>query len=172
MMKIIDNIFDECLLIEPTVRKDNRGLMEVFYRKNEFSNLIQNFEIKEQRFYSIPKKNTFFGIHYQDKEKAHGKLISVIQGKGLDYVVDLRPGSNTYKKYISFELEANLPRLVYIAPGFGHGFLTLEDHTIQLFAIDEYFDNEKKSVISYKDPEIGLKLPVEDLIISDYDRNA
>lgn len=171
-MKVIERIFDECLLIEPTVREDNRGLMEVFYRKNEFSNLIENFEIKEQRFYSMPKKNTFFGIHYQDKEKAQGKLISVIQGKGVDYVVDLRPGSKTYKKYIELELEANRPRLLYIAPGFGHGFLTMEDHTIQLFAIDEYFDNEKKRVISYKDPEIGLKLPVEEPIISDYDCKA
>ena len=146
--------------------------MEVFYRKNEISQFIDDFEIKEQRVYLIPRKNTFFGIHYQNKERSQGKLISVIQGKGIDYIVDLRPDSDTYKKYVSFELEANSPRLVYIAPGFGHGFLSTEDNTIQLFAIDEFFDKEQKGVISYKDPDIGLKLPVENIIISDYDRDA
>jgi dTDP-4-dehydrorhamnose 3,5-epimerase len=69
-------------------------------------------------------------------------------------------------------LDARSPKLVYIAPGFGHAFLSTEDNTIQLFAIDEFFDKEEKGVISYKDPEIGLKLPVEDIIISDYDREV
>lgn len=171
-MKIEKRIFDECLIIDPSERKDCRGEMKVFYSKNEFTQIIKNFEIKQMRIYSIPKKNTFFGIHYQSKEKAQGKLINVIQGKGLDYIVDLRPCSKTFKKYVSFELDARSPKLVYIAPGFGHAFLSTEDNTIQLFAIDEFFDKEEKGVISYKDPEIGLKLPVEDIIISDYDREA
>ena len=99
-------------------------------------------------------------------------MIGVIQGRGLDYIVDLRSESATFRQYKCLELDGNHPRLVYIAPGFGHGFLTLEDNTIQTFAMDAEFRNERSGVISYKDPEIGLSLPVEDVILSDYDADA
>lgn len=171
-MKIIEKIFEECMIIEPTLREDNRGVMEVFYCEREINHLIRDFKIAEQRIYKMPKCHTFFGIHYQKAGKPQGKLISVIQGKGIDYIVDLRPDSSTYKKYVSIELQADTRRLVYIAPGFGHGFLSMENNTIQLFAIDTLFDDEQSGVISYNDPEIGLTLPVDDITMSDYDLNA
>lgn len=96
----------------------------------------------------------------------------MIQGSALDYIVDLRTESATFKQYKCLELDGNHPRLVYIAPRFGHGFLTLEDNTIQTFAMDAEFRDEHSGVISYKDPEIGLSLPVEDVILSDYDADA
>ena len=171
-MKIIETIFDDCYVIEPSFREDSRGIMEVFYRKGEQTGPFESFEIKEQRVYKIPSKHTFFGIHYQSLGKAQGKLISVIQGRALDYIVDLRTDSATFKQFICMELDAEHPKLVYIAPGFGHGFLTLEDNTIQMFAIDADFRDERSGVIHYMDPEIGLHLPVDDIILSDYDRDA
>lgn len=170
-MKINEKIFDSVLLLEPDDREDSRGTMQVLFSKKT-SELPDDFNIAEQRIYKIPKKHTFFGIHYQKPEAANGKLISVVQGKALDYIVDLRPDSKTYKQYKSFELNADSPLLVYIPAGFGHGFLTLEDNTIQAFAVDADLDKESSGIVYYKDPEIGLKLPVEDIIISDYDKNA
>ena len=170
-MKIIEKIFDSVLLLQPDGREDSRGTMQVFFSKKT-TELPVDFNITEQRIYKMPKKHTFFGIHYQKPEAAKGKLISVVQGKALDYIVDLRPGSKTYKQYKSFELNADRPLLVFIPAGFGHGFLTLEDNTIQAFAIDADSDKNSSGIVSYKDPEIGLKLPVDDIIISDYDKNA
>lgn len=72
----------------------------------------------------------------------------MIQGRGLDYIVDLRVGSATFKQYKCMEF------------------------TIQAFAMDAGFKDEYSGVISYRDPEIGLHLPVEEIIISDYDRDA
>ena len=118
------------------------------------------------------KKHTFFGIHDQSVDNPQGKMIGVIQGRGLDYIVDLRSESATFRQYKCLELDGNHPRLVYIAPGFGHGFPTLEDNAIQTFAMDAKFRDERSGVISYKDPEIGLSLPVEDVILSDYDADA
>lgn len=146
--------------------------MQVFFSKKTMTELPDGFNITEQRIYKIPHKHTFFGIHYQKAEAAKGKLISVIQGKALDYIVDLRPDSKTYKQYKSFELNADTLLLVFIPAGFGHGFLTLEDNTIQAFAVDADFEKDSSGIINYKAPEIGLKLPVEDIIISDYDKNA
>lgn len=170
-MKIIEKIFDSVLLLQPDGREDSRGTMQVFFSKKT-TELADGFNITEQRIYKIPHKHTFFGIHYQKPEGARGKIISVVQGKALDYIVDLRPDSKTYKKYKSFELNEDTPLLVFIPAGFGHGFLTLEDNTIQAFAVDADFEKDSSGIVNYKDPEIGLKLPVEDIIISDYDKNA
>ena len=171
-MKIIEKIFDAVLLLQPDGREDSRGTMQVFFSKKTMTELPDGFNITEQRIYKIPYKHTFFGIHYQKAEAAKGKLISVIQGKALDYIVDLRPDSKTYKQYKSFELNADSPLLVFIPASFGHGFLTLEDNTIQAFAVDSNFEKDSSGIVNYKDPVIGLKLPVEDIIISDYDKNA
>ena len=171
-MKIIEKIFDSVLLLQPDGREDSRGTMQVFFSKKTMTELPVGFNITEQRIYKIPHKHTFFGIHYQKTEAAKGKLISVIQGKAVDYIVDLCPDSKTYKQYKSFELNADTPLLVFIPAGFGHGFLTLEDNTIQVFAVDADFEKDSSGIVNYKDQEIGLKLPVEDIIISDYDKNA
>ena len=171
-MKIIEKIFDSVLLLQPDGREDSRGTMQVFFSKKTMAELTDGFNITEQRIYKIPQKHTFFGIHYQKAETAKGKLISVVQGKALDYIVDLRPDSKSYKQYKSFELNADTPLLVFIPAGFGHGFLTLEDNTIQAFAVDSNSEKDSSSIVNYKDPVIGLKLPVEDIIISDYDKNA
>lgn len=173
-MKIVETIFDSCYLIEPDGRKDSRGSMSVFFNKNVMADILDGFEISEQRLYRMPHKNTFFGIHYQKPGKAKGKLISVVQGRAVDYIVDLRQGSPTFKQYKSFELNADSPRLVYLPAGFGHGFLTLEENTIQAFAVDAQGCGDSSGIISYKDPEINLQLPVADseIIISDYDKNV
>ena len=169
-MKIIENIFDKCFVIEPGGRKDSRGEMEVLYDNRELKDLLGGFKISEQRIYKMPSKHTFFGIHYQ--KSGRGKLISVVQGKALDYIVDLRPDSETYKSYKMIELDEDNPRIVFVASGFGHAFLSLTDNTIQSFAVDGSSSKDGAGIVSYKDPSINLKLPCEDLIISDYDLNA
>ena len=170
-MKIIKTIFDSCYLIEPRLRNDERGLMEVLFDKS-ISSLIGGFDITEQRFYKMQKENTFFGIHYLTPGKSKGKLISVIQGSGYDYIVDLREGSPTYKQYETLNLSEKTPQILYVPAGFGHGFLSTEANTIQAFAIDVNDADGASKIVNYKDPEIGLNLPVKDIIISDYDKNA
>ena len=171
-MKITETIFDSCYVIEPTSREDVRGAMEVFYQRDEMKNLLGGFEITEQRIYKMPRKHTFFGIHYQKRDKARGKLVTVIQGRGLDYIVDLREDSPSYKQYKMIELDEKIPRLVYLPAGFGHAFLSMEDQTIQMFAIDTCCGTGHSGIVSYRDSGIQLKLPVSDIILSDYDRNA
>lgn len=175
-MRIIEKIFEQCYVIEPRFREDSRGIMEVFFDKKELSPLLNGFEIAEQRIYRIPKKHTFFGIHYQKPGKSKGKLISVVQGKAMDYIVDLRKDSSTYRQYKMLELDEKNARLVFFPAGFGHGFLTLEDNTIQAFAIDSESNAETSGLVNFMDPGINLAFPhplkPEDIIISDYDKNA
>ena len=169
-MKIVETVFDKCYLIEPSSRNDNRGSMQVLYDDKEMRELLGGFEISEQRIYKMPEKHTFFGIHYLKSGK--GKLISLIEGRGLDYIIDLRPDSDTYKEVRTIELDEDNMNIVYIPAGFGHAFISTTDNTVQSFVVDCGSQKAEQGFLNYKDPDIGLKLPVEDIIISDYDKNA
>lgn len=170
-MEIIQRLFDEVLVLEPPVRADVRGTM------TDFSPELIRTAIPEkiwivQRIYTMPERHTFFGIHFQKDPYPQAKLISVLQGKGLDYVVDLRPGSETFAQWQSVELDSAQPALVYIPAGFGHAFLSLVPDTIQYFAADRIFMLGFSACVSFRDPTIRLELPCTDPILSENDRLA
>lgn len=171
-MRIKESLFDNVLVLEPSEKVDDRGTRIVGFNKDEIRKLNINFEIKEQRIYKMPKAGTFFGIHYQELTHPQAKLVSVIQGKGLDYIVDLRKDSLTYKEWKMVELSEEELKVIYIPAGYGHAFLSMEDNTIQMFAVNEYFMDGSTKQINYRDPEIGLELPINDVIVSYYDKNA
>jgi len=170
-MKIINTEFNEVKIIIPEPFSDNRGFRKTLYSKNEFADYGINFDILEERIYT-PKKNAFYGIHFQNNPFGQSKLISVIKGKGLDFVVDLRKNSKTYKKWIKIELDSEKNQTVYIPHGFGHGFLSLSEDFIMSFKIDQYFNTQYSKAINYKDPEISLNIEIDEGLISDQDKNA
>ena len=170
-MEIIKKVFDKALVLKSRTRMDNRGLMAVNY-ENEFVEDKVGFIIKESRVYNIPKKGTFFGIHYREEKDPMGKLVTVIHGRAMDYIVDLRKDSPTYLKWERVELSAENALSVYIPAGFGHGFQTLEDDTIQLYFVDTSGNNAYSKTVSYRDEKIGLKLELPITEISDYDIDA
>ena len=90
-MGIIKEIFGKVRIYQLRSRVDSRGLMSYVFDEN-----IYDFIIKEARIYSMPKEGTFFGIHYKEESSPMTKLVTVIKGKGMDYVIDLRKGSPTY----------------------------------------------------------------------------
>ena len=170
-MKITKRLFDEVLVLEPPVRADRRGTMADF-SPAMIRTVLPDKEWILQRIYTMPERHTFFGIHFQKDPYPQAKLISVLQGKGLDYVVDLRKDSATYTQWQVLELDAANPAFVYIPSGFGHAFLSLEENTLQYFAADRIFIHGYAAAINYRDPVIGLELPCEDPVLSDKDRNA
>ena len=170
-MKIRQCLFDEVLVLEPAVRTDGCGRMTDL-SPDQLRGIVPQADWKVQRIYTMPARHTFFGIHYQKEPYPQAKLISVLQGKGLDYVVDLRKDSTTYAQWQVLELDAADPVLVYIPSGFGHAFLSLEENTIQYFAADREFISGYAAAISYRDPVIRLELPCENPVLSDKDRNA
>lgn len=106
-MGIIKEIFGKVRIYQLHSRVDSRGLMSYVFDEN-----IYDFSIKEARIYSMPKEGTFFGIHYKEESSPMTKLVTVIKGKRMDYVIDLRKGSPTYLQWESIELsEENALRL-------------------------------------------------------------
>ena len=166
-MELVKKIFDCVSVYKLKSRTDNRGPMTYVYEDN-----IEGFEVKETRVYTMPQKGTFFGIHYSDVATPFSKLVSVVQGRGMDYVVDLRKDSPTYLKWEAVELNADNALAVLVPAGIGHAFLSLEDNTIQLFAINKTGKDGHSKQINYADPQIGLKLEIPISQISDYDAKS
>ena len=100
------------------------------------------------------------------------KFVSVVKGRGLDYVIDLRKNSATYLKWEEIELSEENALAVLVPAGIGHGFLAMEDNTMQFFAIDNSGKNGHSKQLNYTEKKIGLKLPIPVSDISDYDLNA
>jgi dTDP-4-dehydrorhamnose 3,5-epimerase len=172
MITIENTIFPEVKILTSIENKDNRGSKYDSYSENDLINANIKFKIKEEIIYHIPVKNTLYGIHFQNYPKKQQKIISLVLGTGVDYVIDLRKDSKTYKKWFSIELNHTNQKQIVIPYGFGHLFRSITDNVIMSFKIDEYFDNAYSNSISYKDPEIGLDIMHEKFVLSRNDEMA
>lgn len=151
---------------------DNRGFKIRNWSREDFLQHGIDFAPVESVIYEIPKASTLYGIHFQLEPKPQQKLISLISGAGMDYAIDLRPDSPTFKKWFSIKLAATNHRQILIPRGFGHLFYSTVPDTKMLFQIDREFDPALSQSISYKDPEIALDIRDRDFIVSPKDTAA
>ena len=117
------------------------------------------------------RKGTLRGLHSQFGNKAPAKLIQVLTGAIQDVIVDARLDSPTYGKWISIEIHANDPKLIYVPRGFYHGFVTLESNTHVGYKVDQYRTPEDECGVCWNDPVLNIDWAIkEDLIISNRDQ--
>ncbi|MCM1044072.1 MAG: dTDP-4-dehydrorhamnose 3,5-epimerase [Candidatus Gastranaerophilales bacterium] len=145
-------------LIENFSVDDNRGGFTKCFEKDIYSNAGIKFQLNET-FISVSAKNVIRGLHFQT-HNPQAKLVCVVKGKVWDVIVDLRPESQTYKKWVSAELSAENHKALYIPRGFAHGFASLEDRTVMLYQCDGAYDRETDTGILFCDPEIGINWPI------------
>ncbi len=151
--------------------KDGRGNFIKCFEKEIFTKAGINFNLNET-FVSISAKNVIRGLHFQINNP-QSKLVSVVQGKAWDVIVDLRPDSQTYKKWFGKNLCAEENNAFYVPKGFAHGFASLEDDTIMLYQCEGAYDKMSDTGIRYDDREVGIEWPLDlkDAIISQRDSN-
>ncbi len=164
---LIKEIFGKVKIYQIHTRVDNRGSLAYVYDEN-----IDDFKALETRIYSMPKEGTFFGIHYREESSPMTKFVTVIKGRGMDYVIDLRKESPTYLQWESIELSEENAIAVLVPAGIGHAFISLQNDTMQFYSVDRSGNDALSDRINYKDPKIGLKLPIPVSEISDYDLSA
>ncbi len=158
----------EVVLIEPRVFPDERGFFMETYKYSEFA----AFGIREefvQDNHSRSVKGVLRGLHYQRAPKAQGKLVRVVVGEIFDVGVDIRKGSPTYGKWVGERLSAENKRMLYIPPGFAHGFCVLSEVAEVLYKTTEEYAPEYDAGIRWNDPEIGIRWPIEHPILSQKD---
>lgn len=138
---------------------DIRGGFTKSFEESLFKSNGINFNLSET-FSSYSSNNVIRGLHFQI-HSPQSKIITVLSGSIWDVVVDLRPKSTTFKKWISFELNEYNHRGVYIPKGFAHGFLAKRDNTIMQYQCDGKYDKETDSGIRFDDPDLGIIWPIK-----------
>ncbi|MGD2079951.1 MAG: dTDP-4-dehydrorhamnose 3,5-epimerase [Nitrospirota bacterium] len=157
------------MLIEPKVFGDERGFFMEAFKLSEFrAKSIEGDFVQDNL--SRSKKGVLRGLHYQLNPKAQGKLITTIKGAVFDVAVDIRKGSPYYGKWVARELSEENRLMFWIPPGFAHGFLTLSDSAEIIYKTTEEYAPEFERGIIWNDPGIGIKWPLESLILSDRDK--
>ena len=148
----------EVILIEPDLNKDSRGFfLEGYNRKIFEENGIAEAFVQDN--HSCSARGTLRGLHYQVEPRAQGKLVRVIKGAIFDVAVDIRRDSATFGRWVGETLDAVHKRMIYIPPGFAHGFCALEDSTEVLYKVTDFYSPENQYGIIWNDPDIGIKWP-------------
>ena len=164
-MKTIKTKIKGLVLIKTNIFKDKRG----FFKE------VEKFKILKKKFifdcFSYSKKNTLRGLHIQTK-KSQGKIITVVQGKILDVIVDLRKKSPTYGKHFSIEISYNSDFSIFIPAGFAHGFLCLSKNCAVYYKCTNYRDKKSEVTIKWNDKNLKIKWPIKKPILSKKDKNG
>jgi len=155
--------------IEPKI--DERGFFARTWCQNEFECRGLNPKIVQCSISFSAKKATLRGLHYQVDPFREAKLGRCTRGTIYDVVVDLRPRSATFKKWISLILTTENRNMVYIPEGCAHGFLTLEDSTEVFYQMSDRYSAESARGVRWNDPAFGITWPELVQVISDRDQN-
>ncbi len=172
MLKVIRTRLAEVMVLEYDMAQDNRGSSHKIFSRQELKEAGIAVEFIEETIYCPTKKGTLYGIHYQNHPMAQTKLLYCIKGRGLDFAIDLRRRSKTYKQWVCVELSPQNRKQLYIPAGFGHAFLSVEDNTEVVMKIDRCFYPDYRRAIAYHDSELNVDFPVENPILSDMDSHA
>lgn len=163
-MNVIQTSFEGLIILEPKTYRDERGLFYESWQSDRYKKLgIQETFVQDN--VSISYKNVLRGMHYQ---KGQGQLVSVIQGKVFDVVVDIRPESLTYLKYFSIELSAECLKQLYMSPGFAHGFYVVSDYVVMNYKCTQYYKKDAEGGLLWNDPTIGIQWPCNDPLVRAY----
>ncbi|MBQ7573011.1 MAG: dTDP-4-dehydrorhamnose 3,5-epimerase [Clostridia bacterium] len=161
-------------LITPFYATDERGGFVKDYNIDAFKTNGINHELKEV-FYTISKRGVIRAEHFQEvKEQA--KLVRCISGHVYDVIIDLRKDSDTFKKWLGFDLTGENQYCLYVPQHFGHGYLVIEDSVVS-YKCGEVFYGEYDTGIKWNDPDMAIDWPIDriggidNLIISEKDKN-
>jgi dTDP-4-dehydrorhamnose 3,5-epimerase len=167
-MIIKKKLFKNVYLLSNNTFKDNRGKFLKFDNVLDINKKKISFN---QYCYSSNKnKFTLRGLHFQKYPYEEIKLITCIQGKIFDVVVDIKKKSKTYLQWKCIELNENDSLSLFIGKGYAHGFLTLKENTIVLYNISGPYKRNFQRIVNWKDPKIGITWPTRPRSISKSDK--
>ena len=170
-MEIIKTPLVGLLVIKPRVFGDNRGYFFESWSKKSFSEVGLDLDFVQDN-QSLSAKGVLRGLHFQNPPYTQGKLVRVIKGAVLDVVVDIRKNSPTYGQHFSVELSEKNKNILWIPPGFAHGFLTLEDNTIFTYKCTGLYNKESEGALLWNDIDFNIDWGIDNPLVSDKDLSA
>jgi len=170
-MKIVEIPFKGCYIIVPDIFKDHRGFFCESYNEGKYLKSGVYSEHFVQDNISFSSYGVIRGLHFQKEPFQQAKLVSVIQGKILDVVVDLRKDSATFGQHLSYELSDENNVQIFVPKGFAHGFVVLSETAKVFYKCDNYYNKGAEGGIRFDDPvlKIDWQIPKEDMLLSEKD---
>lgn len=167
-MKFIETPIEGLWIIEPRVFEDERGFfMETYHQERFIAHGIAGVFVQQN--HSRSKRGVLRGLHYQREPFSQGKLIRVVRGEAFDVAVDLRPGSPTFGKWFGTNLSSDNKKLLYIPPGFAHGFCALTDDVDFTYSCTNVYSAAHETGILWNDPDLAISWPLTAPIVSSKD---
>ncbi len=150
----------DVILVEPRVFGDDRGYFLETYKYSDFAaHGIPEHFVQDNHSRSV--RGVLRGLHYQNPPQAQGKLVRVIRGAIFDVAVDIRPSSPTFAQWVGEVLSEENHRMLYIPPGFAHGFLVLSDVADVTYKVTAEYAPELDRGIIWNDPTIAIQWPLD-----------
>ena len=161
-----------CWEIELDHYNDSRGVFFESFKLNSLENIInRKFEVKQSNT-SISKMGSIRGIHFAQLPPSQAKYIQCNNGSILDFIIDVRVGSPTFKQHVSVKLDGNSQKAIFIEEGLAHAFISLEDDTRVTYLVNQYFNPTNEKSINPFDEEIAINWGNSTYILSEKDRSA
>lgn len=162
------------LLLRPERFRDSRGYFVEAWNRRAFAEVGIETDFLQDNLACSDRRGTVRGLHYQRPPRAQAKLISVVKGRILDVVVDLRRASRSYGRHIAVELSSEGGAILYIPAGFAHGYCTLEPDVLVAYKVSEFWAPELERSIHWLDTDLAIAWPVApaEAVISPRDAQA
>ncbi len=159
-MKSTRLAISDVILFEPKVFGDDRGFFYESFNQLQFDNAVGKKINFVQDNHSRSAKNVLRGLHYQIQQP-QGKLVRVVEGEVFDVAVDIRKSSSTFGHYVGMTLTAENKKMLWIPPGFAHGFVVLSETADFLYKTTDYWAPEFERCIAWNDSAIDIQWPID-----------
>ena len=159
-MNVTPTAIPDVLILTPKVFGDSRGFFFESFNERAFEAAIGGPAHFVQDNHSRSGRGVLRGLHYQ-VEQPQGKLVRVVAGAVFDVAVDIRPGSQTFGRWVAAELTADNHHQLWIPPGLAHGFLVLSDSAEFLYKTTAYYAPAHERCILWNDPVLDIRWPLE-----------
>ena len=168
-MKFLTTSLPGVWIIDLEVREDERGFFTRTYCEREFAARGFNTHWPQCNLTLTRKRGMLRGLHYQAEPKFEAKLIHCTAGAIWDVLVDVRPGSPTFRKWEAFELRAPDHRQLYAPVGYAHGFQCLTDDCQIYYQMSELYVPELARGVRWNDPSLNIAWPLSAPVVSPRD---
>ena len=159
-MRVIPTEIPDVRIVEPRVFGDDRGFFfESWNARTLAERGIDATFVQDN--HSRSRRGVLRGLHYQI-EHAQGKLVRVVEGEVFDVAVDLRRSSPTFGKHVALRLSASNKLMLWVPPGFAHGFVVVSESADFLYKTTDYWYPEHERTLQWNDPALRIRWPIED----------
>lgn len=157
-MKVHDTNIPDVKILSPTQYGDDRGFFMETFVSNWFKSNISDFDFVQDN-HSKSCQGILRGLHYQI-DNPQGKLVRVVSGDVFDVAVDLRLNSKTFSQSVCVRLSSDNNRMLWIPPGFAHGFYVLSEYAEFVYKCTSYYDPDSEKSIIWNDPDLKINWPL------------